>query len=124
MERYDYLAALETDIKNGIEWNEYNPHEFDSRNECESAWNDAMMFDDSITGNASGSYYCNTWKAEEAICHNWDIITECWEEYGYDGMKINNFSPESMDVCIRCYLLGTAISNVLDEIEDTIPEWN
>lgn len=37
---------------------------------------------DSVTGNASGSYFCNAWKAEEAICHNLDLLEEVAEEFG------------------------------------------
>ena len=123
MERYNYLDALESDIKNVIEWNEYNPHEYESRDDCECEWYDQMFCDDSITGNASGSYFCNAYKAETALAHNWDLIREM-SEYECMDLNIKFFDPETIDVYIRCYLLGTALSNVLDEVEDTIKERN
>ena len=124
MERYNYLDALESDIKNVIEWDEYNPHDFKNRDDCETEWLDVMWNDDSITGNASGSYFCNAYKAETALAHNWDLIRDMCTEYGYSDLNVRDFDPETIDVYIRCYLLSTALSNVLDGIEDTITEWH
>lgn len=72
---------------------------------------------DSVTGNASGSYYCNAWKAEEALCHNWDLLADALEEFGGDT-DILRQGPEACDVTIRCYLLGECLSEVLDELEE------
>lgn len=123
MKRYDYMAALETDIRNVIKWDySLKIHEFDSRDEAEEYFNDELWTNDSVTGNGSGSYTFNTWEAEENICHNWDLIQEMFDEFGTSPNT--DFSAEAIDVSIRCYLLGAALSKVLDEIEDTIPEWN
>lgn len=115
-ERYDYLEQVTSDAKEAIlehmdEW------EFDDRDELEQVANDILWTDDNVTGNASGSYYCSAWKAEEALCHNWDLLKEAIDEFGGD-MDILQQGAEACDVTIRCYLLGQAISAALDELEE------
>ena len=115
-ERYDYLEAVTSDAKDAImermgEW------DFADRDELEEIANDELWTDDSVTGNASGSYYCNTWEAEEALCHNWDLLEEAIDELGGNA-DILRQGAEACDVTIRCYLLGHAISAALDELEE------
>lgn len=115
MERYDYLEAVKEDVLNYINDNgimvttEY-------RDEVEQYLNDTLFTYDSVTGNASGSYTFNTWTAEEYLCHNWELLGEALTEFGCD-MSYLEKGTEACDVTIRCYLLGQAISEVLDEIE-------
>lgn len=73
--------------------------------------------DDNVTGNASGSYTFNSWQAEENLCHNWDLLQDALEEFGYDE-SYNAFQhgAEWCDVTIRCYLLAEAIDKVLDSM--------
>lgn len=115
-EKYNYLEQVTSDAKEAIleymdEW------DFSSRDELEQIAADELWANDSVTGNASGSYYCNAWKAEEAICHNWDLLGEAIDEFGGDT-DILQQGAESCDVTIRCYLLGQAISAALDELEE------
>lgn len=79
-------------------------------------WCNIYQVFDSVTGNASGSYTFNTWTAEEYLCHNWELLGEALTEFGCD-MSYLEKGAEACDVTIRCYLLGQAISEVLDEIE-------
>lgn len=113
-ERYDYLKAVKEDVKEYIN-NEINFSDFDSVEELEEKLNDDLWTCDSVTGNASGSYYCNSWKAEEALSHNWDLLAEALEEFGENGTNIIKKGAEAMDVTIRCYLLGQAIREVIEE---------
>lgn len=115
-EHYDYLVQVTSDAKEAILENmEY--WDFDDRDELEQVANDELWADDSVTGNASGSYYCNAWKAEEALCHNWDLLAEAISEFGGDT-DILQQGAEICDVTIRCYLLGQAIGAALDELEE------
>ena len=57
----------------------------------------------------------NAWKAEEALCHNLDELEEACDEFGCDMGEIIKQGAETADVTIRCYLLGRAISEVLEE---------
>ena len=121
-ERYNYLEAIKSDVLDYIR-EEVNLADYDSREELEEALNDELWTVDSVTGNASGSYYCNAWRAEEALCHNWDLLAEALEEFGQDGTDVLKQGAEEMDVTIRCYLLGQAIAEALDELEEEFP-WN
>ena len=88
----------------------------------EQELNDTLFACDSVTGNASGSYTFNTWTAEEYLCHNWYLLSEALTELGCDMSYIER-GAEVCDVAIRCYLLGQAISEVLDEVETEEEEW-
>ena len=117
MENYNYLEQGTTDAKEAILENmEY--WNFDDREELEEVANDQLWADDSVTGNGSGSYFCNAWKAEEALCHNWDLLAEACEEFGQDIGEAVKRGAEECDVTIRCYLLSQAIAAALDELEE------
>lgn len=123
MEKYNYLEAIKADVRAYIE-EEINMDDFscpaedreDLRQELEEKLNDDLWIADSVTGNASGSYYCNAWKAEEALCHNWDLLAEALEEFCGDFGEAVKRGAEYCDVTIRCYLLGQAIAAVLDDM--------
>ena len=115
MEEYNYLEAVKEDVLNYIKEN-VSFEDFEDRDELEEHLNDVLWTEDSVTGNASGSYYCNAWKAAEALAHNWGLLEEAWEEFGGDVNPIEK-GEEWCDVTIRCYLLPDAISEVLDEID-------
>ena len=116
MEKYNYLEAVKEDVLNYIEEN-ISFEDFEDRDELEEHLNDVLWMEDSVTGNVSGSYYCNAWKAADALAHNWDILQEALENFGDDSNPIEE-GEEWCDVTIRCYLLPGAISEVLDEIDD------
>ena len=78
---------------------------------------DDFFIDDSITGNGSGSYYCNSWKAEEALAHNLDLLAEALEYFGDDTNYLEK-GAEACDVTIRCYLLGQALQEALKDLEE------
>ena len=118
MERYDYLQAVKDDVKQYIDDNDITITA-DNREDIEQQLNDDLFCNDSVTGNASGSYYCNAWKAEEALCHNLDLLGEAADEFGDESItNVLKQGPEACDVTIRCYLLSQAISAILDELED------
>ena len=123
-ERYDYLEHMTADVIDAIR-ERYTDDEIrarldDDRDELAQDLSDDLWTDDSVTGNASGSYYCNAWRAEDAIAHNWDLISDMVDEF--DAADILRNGPEAIDVSIRCYLLGQAIDAALDQLDDEIPE--
>lgn len=115
MERYDYRQAVKDDIKQYIENHDVKVTT-GNREELEQSLYDDMFISDSVTGNASGSYTFNTWKAEEYLCHNLDLLKEACEEFGSNCNILE--SAEGCDVTIRCYLLSQCLGEVLDEIEE------
>lgn len=112
---YDYLEAVTEDVRKWIDEN-INITDYEDREELEEKLNDDLFVDDSVTGNASGSYTFNTWQSEENLSHNWDILGEALEEFGETDINIIEKGVEWCDVTIRCYLLEQAISEVLDEV--------
>ena len=114
MEKYNYLEQIKKDVKNFIEENKnYLP---DNREEIEEQLNDELWNDDDITGNETGSYFCNTDRAAEAIAFNWDLLADALEYFGYENINPIKKGVEWCDVLIRCYLLPQAISEVIEEI--------
>ena len=121
MEHYNYRRAVYEDVLDYIR-NEIDLEKFRGlRAELEEMLNDDLWITDSVTGNASGSYFFSTWKAEEAIAHNWDLLEEALAEFGRDCNPIER-GAEWCDVTIRCYLLGECISDVLDDLADELEE--
>ena len=115
MSDYDYREAVKEDVQEYIE-NNIEKGEYDSREDLEEYLNDTLWTEDSVTGNGSGSYTFSTYQAEENICHNLDLLAEACEEFG-GGMDVLKDGAEACDVTIRCYLLGGAISECLDDLE-------
>lgn len=115
---YDYREAMTEDVKEWIKQNIDLTEWTEDREGLEQQLNDDLWTEDSITGNASGSYYCNSYKAEESIAHNWNLLNEALDEFEQNNINVIKKGAEWADVTIRCYLLGFVISNVLDEMEE------
>lgn len=122
---YNYLEAMKKDITEYIN-NEINLADYADRDELESSLNDDLFTEDSVTGNASGSYTFSRAQAQEYVKDNIDILKDACEEFGTDAASVGEwFLPddwEKMDVTIRCYLLGQAIGEALDDMGDELEE--
>ena len=117
---YNYMKAMTEDIKEYIK-NEVTLSDYSDREELEEYLHDTLWTEDSVTGNASGSYTFNTYKAEEYIFHNLDLLAEAIKEFGCTENVLEK-GAEWCDVTIRCYLLGQAIAEVLDDMEEDLEE--
>ncbi len=123
-ETYDYETQVMEDVMEYIREEGLDADEVTNkweRSDFEEMLYEKLWVNDSVTGNASGSYFCNTWKAENALCHNWDLLADAIAEFGEYEMNLGWFLDEKgaewSDVTIRCYLLGTAISQAIDYME-------
>lgn len=118
---YDYREAVRNDVieqvKDGYKENSFRLYKEEGRETLEQYLNDELWVDDQVTGNASGSYTFNTWEAEENLCHNMGLLEEACDEFGQDIGEAVKRGAEYCDVTIRCYLLGSAISEAIDELE-------
>ena len=114
--QYDYREAVKNDILDYIN-NNIDFKDFNDLDELEEYLNEKLWDNDSVTGNASGSYYCNAWAAEEAICHNLDLLGEALDAFG-GSCDILKDGAEAADVTIRCYLLNECIAEALEEIKE------
>ena len=65
-------------------------------------------------------------QAEENVTDNMDLLEEMCKEFGIEaetiGQKFLDCEWEWMDVSIRCYLLGQAIAEVLEEVFEIVKE--
>ena len=108
--KYDYYESIKEDILN-----------YYTDEQLQKDYNelyDEMFNDDSITGNASGSYTFNAYEAEENLCHNMDLLKEACEMFGSDTGETIERGPETCDVTIRCYLLGQVLQDIKDGLMD------
>lgn len=112
MMKYDYYETVKKDIRQYIEDNEIDINNIDIE-----ALESELWVADSVTGNASGSYYCNAWMAGESIAHNLDLFIEACEWFGCDAGAGVVKGAENMDVLIRCYVLIICLNNVIEELE-------
>lgn len=114
------METMAEDIKQYIK-NNIILSDYQNRDELEEYLNDRLFTEDSVTGNASGSYTFNAYKAEEYICHNLDLLEEACEEFGCKENVLEK-GAEWCDVTIRCYLLGQVIAEVLDDMGEDLEE--
>lgn len=125
MTTYDYYDEMKSDIIYIIECDYNNDlSEFNSFNDAYETLHDNFWIDDSVTGNASGSYTFNGYKAEENLCHNMDLLVDACNEFGQSIGDAIERGAEYCDVTIRCYLLGSVLSDVLDELNDDYKYWD
>lgn len=113
--KYDYMAAVENDIRAYLEENNIVITS-ENKEEMFKELSERLWVCDSVTGNASGSYTFNAWEAEEYLCHNLDLLAEACEAFGSNIDVLKN-GAEACDVTIRCYLLSECLNNVLDDVE-------
>ena len=122
MERYDYLSAIREDVINAIS-ERYDTDEIreklEDRDRFAEELNDDLWTADCVTGNGSGSYWFSRYRAEEAIMHNLDLLADAVNEFG-GGMDVLKDGAEACDVTIRCYLLGQAVADVIDEFDEVL----
>ena len=120
---YNYRDAVKEDVKNWMEEN-HEPgaskeQEFDYDTVYEGCWSD-----DSVTGNASGSYTFSRLEArlfffEDSDSEDYihEMINEGFTSSEEVGNHMASGDWEWIDVIIRCYLLGEVVQEVIDEID-------
>ena len=111
---YDYRNEMKEDIKNYIHDNDISIDEI-SCDELE----EVLWTEDSVTGNASGSYTFNRSQAEDYVKDNMNLCCEALKEFGELrelGNKIEDEEWEWLDVTIRCFLLRECIEEAMNEL--------
>lgn len=74
-----------------------------------------LAFDRDLTGNRTGSYFCNELKSEYALLGNYDLVQDALDDFGpqvIDSPEL--ISGEHLDVLVREHLLPSVIDEVLD----------
>lgn len=117
---YNYLEEMKNDVMEYIN-NEIDLSNYEDRDELEQFLNDELFTVDSVTGNASGSYTFNRVQASLYVLDNMDLLQEAIRGFCIDSEtvadKFLSDDWEYFDVTIRCYLLGQAIAEALDEMD-------
>ena len=120
MTNYNYLEAMTADILDSIEEN-IDLTSFTDADELKAHLNNELWTVDSVTGNASGSYTFNRWTAREYVIDNMELLNEMVDNFGIDnaelGEKFRDEEWEYFDVSIRCYLLGQAIAEAIEQLD-------
>lgn len=119
---YNYRLEEKNDIYNYINDNYADvKSELEERDSFYESLYDNLFTEDSVTGNASGSYTFNSYKARDYVLDNEDLLKEAYTEFccmDSLGDDFINGNYEKMDVTIRCYLLGECLNDVLDDLEN------
>lgn len=119
---YDYREAMTEDVKEWIKENIDLTEWTEDKEGLEQQLNDDLWTADSVTGNGSGSYTFNRVQASLYVLDNMDLLQKAINEFATDpatvGDKFISEDWEWFDVTIRCYLLWSVISDVLDEMEE------
>jgi hypothetical protein len=120
-EMYDDVLEY---IEENIDLADYTEDGELDREALEDKLNDDCFVADSVTGNASGSYYCNRYKAAEKVRNETDLLIDALECFGDEAESYKRaiLDPEYADVTIRCYYLGEVVARVLDDIEEAYNE--
>lgn len=110
---YDYFNSVVSDVIDYLKENNLDkkPELIDT-----DELYDELINNDSVTGNASGSYTFNTVQAEQNLVGNWQLLDESLDELGC-AVDILKEGPEWCDVAIRCYLLPDAISTAIKRLQ-------
>ena len=113
---YNYREELKQNILDAITSGEYTSNEYDELY-------DSMWIDDSITGNGSGSYTFDREQAKQYVLDNMTLAVEAFKEFDCTDKFTQNLIDndyESIDVTIRCYLLGECLQEVTESIDFSV----
>ena len=121
---YNYKEQIRADVK---EWIEDNKEQIDGldRHDAFKVVYDSCWVDDSVTGNASGSYTFSRYEARQNFFNDEDseeyidqMIEDEFTTRESVGRAVQESQWELLDVSIRCWLLCDAVSDVLDSMYD------
>lgn len=108
---YNYREAVENDVRRWVEDNKEDLAAYKDDELYDAIYQGCI--DSDVTGSLSHSYWFNAYKAEEALCHNWELMYEACRTLGENDPLARG--AEWCDVFIRVYLLSDAIIKVMSE---------
>lgn len=115
MENYKYREAVLEDcidaINDRIEYGTITKSDVEDLDTLKDELIDALMNEDRVTGNCSGSYTFSRWQAEEYLCHNW-FEFDSFSDLRY---QLSELDPEAMDVLIRCKYVPLVLDEAIEK---------
>jgi hypothetical protein len=119
---YNYLEEVKKDVIQYIK-DEIDLDEYESRDELEEELNYDLWDEDSVTGNGSGSYTFDREEAKKYVLDSeFDGLEDMISNFGIEAKELGEHLADSdwewFDVSLRCYWLGQAIGEALDEVWD------
>lgn len=120
MTKYDYQKAMYDDIMEYITENDLTAEYSDPEELCDYL-QDKLWIEDSVTGNGSGgSYTCDRAEARKYVLSDPETLRDALEGFCVPADTIaEKFLAEDweyFDVTIRCWYLGSVISDVIDTL--------
>lgn len=110
---YDYKEEMIDELEDMLKDSDVT---FDDKNRGE-AYEELqdLAFDRDLTGNRTGSYFCNELKSEYALLGNFDLVQDALDDFGMESISSPELvSGEHLDVLVREHLLPQVIDEVLD----------
>lgn len=110
---YNYKEEMIDELEDMIKDSDVS---FDGKNRGESYEElQDLAFDRDLTGDRTGSYWCNELKAERALLGNFDLVQDALDEFGTELIDSPDLlTGEHLDILVREHLLPAVIDEVLD----------
>ena len=127
-ENKTYLEQVRADVAQYMEDNEgyFDMSNYRDADDFQESIYESMWTADSVTGNGSGSYTFNRAEAKEHVLADMDTVKEALSEFCVEAQEVGerflNEDWEYLDVTARCYVLGIAVGEWIDENRDAIDQ--
>lgn len=119
-----YVEKVRQDIENNQDDYNYIFEESENMDDLRESLYDSMWTDDNITGNGSGSYTFNRTEAREHVLEDMDTVLEAINEFCVSaetiGKKFMQEDWEWIDVTARCFVLGQALDEFIEDNKEDI----
>lgn len=115
MYKYDYEKAMKRDIQDYIFNESLYPHTVREAEQLVEQLCDDLWDVDIITGNG-GQFYADAEACRDMLRGNEELYAEAAREFGEENLNDYCLDPRSADCTVRCYLLGTAVHEAVNEL--------
>lgn len=122
MEKYNYVEAVKENVRSYIRDN-IKILEYISRDEKEEIISNGVLTEymNPLLVQANKKFAdIENWTAEEHLCHNFHLLFKAVNVFGLDFEQTLTGQPAYVDGIVRCYVVERAVSEVLDEYEDSL----
>ena len=116
---YDYYKEVTDDVIEYLRENRYMMDDDEDINDVAEEIYDDLIENSDITGNMSGSYTFDSFKAKGYVLDNFDLFKAACDDFGYGYADVGEWFLdelwETMDVIIREFVLRECVENAINE---------